>query len=127
MSLDVFLQILRALERLAAEVALVRLQRHVNTDVRSDVVSLDRRGAAVAPLAGQVQVVGALATNVTLTDVILNEVSTCRNAYAVVARLVLRYAQGFERKSDDLRRVAQQKGDARRNFATGRQAGRQKS
>jgi hypothetical protein len=70
-SLDVFLQILRALERLAAEVAFVRLQRHVNTDVRSDVVSLDRRGAAVAPLAGQVQVVGALATNVTLTDVIL--------------------------------------------------------
>jgi len=88
--LDVLFQILRALEGLAAEVALMRLQRHVNTDVRSDVVSLDRGGAAVAPLASQVQVVGALATNVTLTDVVLNEVSTCRETNGVASRLVPR-------------------------------------
>jgi hypothetical protein len=73
MSLDVLLQILRALERLAAEVAFVRLQRNVDTDVRSNVVSLYCGGAAVAPLASQVQVVGTLATNVTLTDVILSK------------------------------------------------------
>jgi hypothetical protein len=75
-SFDVLLQILWTLECLATKVAFVRLQRHVNTNVRSDVVSLDRGGAAIAPLAGQVQVVGALATNVTLTDVILYEIST---------------------------------------------------
>jgi hypothetical protein len=75
MSLDVLLQILWALESLAAEVALVWLQRHVNTDVRSNVITLDRGGAAVAPLAGQVQVVGALATNMAFTDVVLPQVS----------------------------------------------------
>ena len=69
--LDVLLQILRALESFAAEVALMRLQWHVNTDVRSNVITLDRGGAAVAPLAGQVQVVGALAANMTFTNVIL--------------------------------------------------------
>ena len=76
MSLDVLLEILRALEGLAAEVALVRLQRHVNTDVRGNVVTLDGCGAAVTPLARQIQVVGALAANVTLTNVVLLMVST---------------------------------------------------
>jgi hypothetical protein len=70
-SLDVLLEILGALESLSAKVALVRLQWHVDTDVRSDVVALNRSGAAVAPLAGQVQVIGALAANVTLTDMVL--------------------------------------------------------
>lgn len=73
MSLDVLLEILRALESLATEVALVRLQRNVNTDVRSDVVTLDGGGAAVAPLARQIQVVGALAPNVTFANVILGD------------------------------------------------------
>lgn len=69
--LDVLLEILGALEGLAAEVALVRLEGHVNADVRSDVVALDRRGAAVTPLARQVEVVCALAANMALTDVVL--------------------------------------------------------
>jgi hypothetical protein len=72
-SLHVLLEILRTLESLAAEVALVRLQRDVNANVRSDVITLDRSGAAVAPLAGQVQVVGALATDVALADVVLSK------------------------------------------------------
>ena len=71
MSLDVLLQILRSLESLAAEVALVRLQRDVNTNVRRDVVTFYSRGTAVTPLTGQVQVVGALATNMTFTNVVL--------------------------------------------------------
>ena len=69
--LYVLLEILRALERLTAEIALVRLQRDVYANVRSDVIAFDRGGAAVAPLAGQIQVVGALATNMALTNVIL--------------------------------------------------------
>ena len=72
-SLHVLLQILRALECLSAEVALMRLQRNMDTDMRSNVISLDCGGAAVAPLAGQVQVVGALAANVTFTNVILKK------------------------------------------------------
>jgi hypothetical protein len=74
-SLHVLFQILGSLESFAAEVALMRLQRYVDTDVGSNVVTLDCRGTTVAPLAGQVQVVGALAAHVTLTDMILQFVS----------------------------------------------------
>lgn len=71
MSLDVFLQILRTLECLATEIALVRLQGHMDSDVRGDVVTLDGGSTAVAPLASEVQVVCALTSNMALTDVIL--------------------------------------------------------
>jgi hypothetical protein len=67
------LQILRALERLAAEVTLVWFEWDVDSDVGGDVVALDGGGAACAPLAGQVEVVGALATDVSLADVVLWE------------------------------------------------------
>jgi hypothetical protein len=73
-SLDVLLQILRALESLAAEVALVWLEGNVNTNVRGDVVTLYSRSTTVAPLASQVKVVGALATNMALADVVLIDV-----------------------------------------------------
>ena len=69
--LDVLLQVLGTLERLAAEVALVGLQGHVDANVRRDVVALDRRRAARIPLARQIQVVGALPAHVTLADVVL--------------------------------------------------------
>jgi hypothetical protein len=71
MGLDVLLQVLRALEALAAVVALVRLEGHMHADVGGDVVALDGGGAAVVPLAGQLQVVGALATNMALTKMLL--------------------------------------------------------
>jgi len=73
MSLDVLLQVLRAFERLAAEVALMRLQRNVNADVGRDVVTLDGRGAARVPLAREVQVVGALPANMLLTKMVLED------------------------------------------------------
>lgn len=69
--LDVLFEILGALESFPTEVALVRLQRDVNPDVRGDVVPLDSGGAAVTPLAGQVQIVSALAANMALANVIL--------------------------------------------------------
>lgn len=71
MGLDVFLQILRALEGLATEVTLVWLQGDMHTDMRGDMVALDGGSVAVAPLAGQVQVVGAFATDMALADVFL--------------------------------------------------------
>lgn len=70
-SLDVLLQVLWSLEALAAEVTLVWLQRDMDPDMRGDVISLDGRGAAGIPLASQIQVVGALATNMLLTDVLV--------------------------------------------------------
>ena len=70
-SLHVLFEILGTFESFTAEVALVRLQRNVDTDVRGDVVPLDSGGAAIAPLAGKVQVVSALATDMALANVIL--------------------------------------------------------
>ena len=71
MGLDMLLEILRALKALAAEIALVRLQGNVNTNMRSDVVALHRGGAARVPLACEVEVVGALATNMLLANMFL--------------------------------------------------------
>jgi hypothetical protein len=71
--LHVLLEILWTLERFATEVALVRLQRHMNSDVRGNVVTLDGGCATCTPLTGQVEVVGALATDVALAYVILDD------------------------------------------------------
>ena len=65
------LQILRALERFATEVTLVRLQGNVDANMRCDVVALDSCRATCAPLTGQVEVVGALASDVTLAYMVL--------------------------------------------------------
>jgi hypothetical protein len=74
--LDVLLKVLGTLERFAAELTLVRLQGHMDADVRGDVITLDGGGAARVPLAGEAEVVGALAANMALTDVLLGLVST---------------------------------------------------
>ena len=66
------LEILGTLECLATELALVRLQRNVDSDVRGDVVALDSCGAALTPGAGQVEVVSGLAADMSLADVFLN-------------------------------------------------------
>ena len=71
MSLHVLLQVLRTLEGFAAKVAFVRLQRDMHANVRSNVIALHSGGPAVAPLAGEVEIVGALATNVSLAHMVL--------------------------------------------------------
>lgn len=71
MGLDMFLEVLWALERLSTKFALVRLEWDVDSNVRGDVVSLDRRGAAATPLTGQVEVVGRFAADVALADMFL--------------------------------------------------------
>lgn len=77
MRLDMLLQILGPLEGLAAEVTFVRLQGHMDADVGGDVVALDGGGAAVGPSTGQVEVVGALASDVALAHMFLRRVSHC--------------------------------------------------
>lgn len=49
--LDVLLQILGTLEGLATELALMRLQRNVNSDVGGDMITLDRGRSALVPAA----------------------------------------------------------------------------
>lgn len=84
MSLHMLLQILRTLECLPTEVALVRLQGNVDTDMRGDVVTLDRRCTAASPLAGEVKVISALATDMALADVFLAVVSlSCNSEFLI--------------------------------------------
>lgn len=71
MSLDMLLQILWTLKGLATEIALMRLERHMHTNVRGDVVALDSGSIARPPLASQVQVIGTLATDMALANVFL--------------------------------------------------------
>lgn len=70
MGLDMLLQILGALESLSAEVAFVRLERHMDPDVRGDMITLYCGGAARVPSTGEVEVVSRLATNMFLADVL---------------------------------------------------------
>lgn len=65
------LQVLRTLETLAAEVALVGFERHVDSDMGSNVVTFHSGRAAEIPAAGQVQVICALTADMTLADVLL--------------------------------------------------------
>ena len=70
-SLDMLLQVLGTLEALATEVAFVRFQRDMDTDVGSDVVAFDRGRMAIPPCTRQVEVIRTLAANMTLADMIL--------------------------------------------------------
>lgn len=67
-----FLEILWPLECFPAEFALVRFQRNVDSDVGGDVVTLDGRGAALSPGAGQIEVVGRLSAYVSLAHMVLH-------------------------------------------------------
>jgi hypothetical protein len=71
MCFDMLLQVLRSLESFATEFTLVRFQGHMDPNVGSNMISFDRRGATVTPLTSQIEVVGRLATNMLLTDVLL--------------------------------------------------------
>lgn len=67
------LQVLRALEGLATEVAFVRFQRYVDTDMRGDMIALDGGGSTIAPLTSEVKIVCALATDMALANMVLDE------------------------------------------------------
>lgn len=71
MSLHMFLEILRTFETLAAEVAGVRFERDMDSDVTCDMVSLNSLGVAASPGAGQTEIICRFATNVFLAQMIL--------------------------------------------------------
>ena len=66
-----FLQVLRTLERLSAEVAFVWLEWDVDTNVRGNVIAFHGGRAAGTPLTGEVEVVCALAADMAFADVVL--------------------------------------------------------
>ena len=66
------LQILRTFESLATELATMRFQGHMDTDVRSDVIALDDLNGTVGPGALQIEVICAFAANMFVADMILD-------------------------------------------------------
>lgn len=70
-SFDMLLQVLWTFERFPTKVAFVWFQGYVDSDVRGDMVALDRGCMTAAPLTGQVEIIGTLPSNVTLTDMFL--------------------------------------------------------
>ena len=72
-----FLEILRPLERLTTEVAFVWLEWNVNANMRGDVVAFYGGCPTCTPLAGKVEVVGALTANMAFADMILISHVSC--------------------------------------------------
>jgi hypothetical protein len=71
MDLDMFLKVLWAFEGLATDIAFVRLEWDVDSNVRGNMVTLNSRGAAATPLTGQIEVIGGCAADVALADMSL--------------------------------------------------------
>ena len=64
-------EILGPLEGFPTKVTFMRLQGHMDTDVRGDMISFDHSGTTPTPVAGEVKIVGALATNMAFADMLL--------------------------------------------------------
>ena len=77
--LYMLLEILRPLKGLATEIASMRFQRNVNSNVRGDVVPFHDGNTTAAPCARQVEVVCAFATNMAFAHMLLTPVryQTC--------------------------------------------------
>lgn len=88
------LEILRPLEGLSTKVALVWLEGHMDADVRGNVVALDGRGATCSPLTGQVEVVGAFATDMAFADVVLRYCQHCDPLHVSAHRDLHRVLRG---------------------------------
>ena len=78
MSFNMLLEVLRTLEALATEVALVRFQGYMDANVRGDVVAFDGRSMAISPRTHQVEVVRTLTAHMTIADVFLEFRCQCQ-------------------------------------------------
>jgi hypothetical protein len=65
------LQVLRTLEGLATETALVRFEGDMDSDVRGDMITFDGAGVASFPATDEIQVIGALASDMSFTEMFL--------------------------------------------------------
>jgi hypothetical protein len=70
MSLDMLFQILRTLKGFSTEITLVRFQGNMDSNVGGNMVTFHSGGTARVPAAREIQVVGALSSDMLLTDVL---------------------------------------------------------
>lgn len=75
MSLDMLLQVLGPLEGLTAKATLVRFERDVNPNVGGDVVTFDRASVTSLPATDKVQVISALSSDMSFTEVLKEALS----------------------------------------------------
>lgn len=80
----VFLEILWTLEGLAADVAVVGLEWSMDSDVRGDVVTLGTADVASFPLAGEAEVVGGLAADVVVAEMLVDDFGVVEDLATVV-------------------------------------------
>jgi hypothetical protein len=66
-----FLEILRTLESFATELAFMRFQRNMDSNVGGDMIAFDSCGTAATPLTSQIEVVGTFSTDMSFADVLL--------------------------------------------------------
>lgn len=80
----VLLEVLRALERLAADFADVWFERSVDAEMGGNVVTLGTGRTAALPLAGEAEVVGGLAADVVVAEVDVEQLGVgCRAVAAL--------------------------------------------
>ena len=71
MCFDMLLEVLRSLERLSAERAVMRFQRHMYSNMRRHMIAFLELDVAGIPCARQIEIVCALATDMLLAEVVL--------------------------------------------------------
>jgi hypothetical protein len=80
----VLLEVLGTLEGLAADVAVVWLERGVYADVGCDVVTLCAADVAALPFAGEAEVVCGLAADVVVAEVLVDDLGVVEDLAAVI-------------------------------------------
>ena len=80
----VLLEILWTLEGLAADIAVVRLEWGVDTNVGGDVVTLSTANIAAFPLASEAKVVGRLATDVVVAKMLVDNLGIIKDLSTVI-------------------------------------------
>ena len=90
------LQILRTFESLATELATMRLQGHMNPDMRSYVIALDDLNRTVRPRALQIEVICTFTPNMFVADMILDKL--VNSSLSAVSPVSKSYIKHFRRR-----------------------------
>ncbi len=84
----VLLEVLWTLEGLSTDVAVVRLEWCVNTNVRCDVIALGTGDVTAFPLASKAEVVGGLTTDVVVAEMLVDDLGIEEHLATVVPSAV---------------------------------------
>lgn len=86
MCFDMLFQILGPFECLATKVTSMRLQGHVNADVRGNMVAFDNGNVAIGPSTFQVEVIRAFPADVDFANMVLSSIRRYKERKERVSR-----------------------------------------